>query len=139
MTVLTPDNEITQVPQIGSVPEDASPEELLAALRGRFLYHETETVENDLCYVIRGYFSGTTREDQNDVYVVYKTGGVYKTSGMMDITGAVYPYFQTVDKMEFGENPYILIVTGKVLSADKTSLIVSVIEVDIYTGKAVIK
>ena len=58
---------------------------------------------------------------------------------MKDLTGSAYPYFQTVDKVEFGKDPNPLIVTGKVLSADKTSHTVSVIEVNIYTGKAVVR
>ena len=52
-TVVTQDNETVQLPQTGIVPENASPEALLALLRSRFLYHEKETIENDLCYVIR--------------------------------------------------------------------------------------
>jgi len=133
VTVVTQGNKTEQLPQTGIVPENTSPEELLASLRGRFLYHETETIENDLCYVIRGYFSGTSNGNQNDLYVVYKNGG------MKDLTGSAYPYFQTVDKVEFGKDPNTLIVTGKVLSADKTSHTVSVIEVNIYTGKAVVR
>ena len=131
VTVLTPDNEIVLCPQTGIVPEDASPEELLASLRKRALYHETETIENDLCYVIRGYFSGTAREDQNDLFVVFKNGG------MKPLTDAAFPYFRTVDKMEFGTGPNCLIVTGKVQSADKTALTVSSLEIDVYAGKAV--
>ncbi|MBO7405568.1 MAG: hypothetical protein J6V24_11455, partial [Clostridia bacterium] len=133
VTVLTPDNEVVLCPQTGSVPEDASPEELLASLRKRILYHEAETIENDLCYVIRGYFSGTSSGNQNDLYVVYKNGG------MKDLTGSAYPYFQTVDKMEFGKDPNTLIVTGKVLTADKTDLTASALEIDIHTGTAVVK
>lgn len=108
-----------------------SPEELLDTLRARFLYHETETTENDLCYVTRGYFSGMTRENTDDIYVVYKTGG------MMHIPGPVYKEISAIDKVEFGEDPSVLIVTGRVPTADKTDFIPSTIYVDIFTGEGV--
>ena len=100
----------------------------MKALQSRALYHGTETIENSLCWVIRGYFSGTTQGNQNDLYVVYKDGG------MKDLTGSVFPYFQVVESMKFGK-PDTLVVTGKVLSADKTALTAASIEIDIHTGK----
>ena len=115
------------------VPEARTPEEELNALRQRFLFHETETVENELCYVLRGEFQGTPQGNTNDIQVVYKNGGT------KNLTDSLYPYFQVIDRMEFGTDPKILIVTGRVLSSDKTNLIMSAIEVDIYTGKTLVK
>ncbi len=111
----------------------ATPAEELRALRERFLFHETETVENDLCYVIRGYFSGTTSGNTNDLQVVYKAGGT------KNLTGSVYPYFHMIDRIEFGADPKILIVTGRVLSKDGEKLTPSTLEVDVYTGAAAVR
>ena len=102
---------------------------MLSLLKNRFLYHEVETVENDYCYVIRGYFSGVISGNANDLYVVCKTGE------MKNLTASVWPYFQTVDSMKFGDDPKVLVVSGKVLSADKENLIASRIEVNMDTGE----
>ncbi len=114
-------------------PQPGTPEEQLEALRQRFLFHETGIAENELCYVLSGYFSGTPGGNTNDIQVVYKNGGT------KNLTGSLYPYFHLVDQLEFGADPKILVVTGRVLAADKQSLVVSVVEVDIYTGSTVVR
>ncbi|MBQ3814903.1 MAG: hypothetical protein II836_02505 [Clostridia bacterium] len=129
ITVTVSTGDVEQLPQTGTVPENASAEEVLSLLKNRFLYHEVETVENDYCYVVRGYFSGTSSGNANDLYVVCKTGG------MKNLTASVWPYFQTVDSMKFGDDPKVLVVSGKVLSADKENLIASRIEVNMDTGE----
>jgi hypothetical protein len=98
-------------------------------LKTRFLYHKTKTAENDLCCIIRGYFLRTTSGNANDLFVVYKDGA------MKDLTGSVYLCFSVVDSLKFGDDPKVPIVTGKVLSADKTSFTSSTIQVNIYTGE----
>ncbi len=114
-------------------PAPVTAKEELEALRQRFLFHETETVENELCWVLRGEFQGTPRGNTNDIQVVYKNGGT------KNLTDSLYPYFQVVDRMEFGADPKILIVTGRVLAADKQSLAASAVEIDIYTGSTVVR
>ena len=131
VTVTVSAEEAGQAPQTGTVPPEASAEDVLDMLRSRFLYQEVETIENDLCYVIRGYFSGTTGGNANDLFVVYKTGET------KDLTASVRPHFSVIDGMRFGEDPKVLTVTGKVLSEDGNSFISSAIQIDIYTGKIV--
>ncbi len=131
VTVTVFAEDIGQVPETGSIPSGASAEDVLDTLKNRFLYHEAETVENELCYVIRGYFSGTTGGNTNDLQVVYKAGGT------KNLTGSVYPYFHIVDRIEFGADPKILIVTGRVLDGEQ--LTSSTAEVDVYTGVAVVR
>ncbi len=129
ITVTVSTGDVEQVPQTGTVPENASAEEVMNLLKNRFLYHEVETVENDYCYVIRGYFSGTSSGNANDIFVVYKTGE------MKDLTASVWPTFQAVDSLKFGDDPKLLIVSGKVLSADREDLIASRLEVNLETGE----
>ena len=105
-----------------------TPREQLEAFRQRFLFYEEETVENALCYVLRGEFRGTPGGNTHDVQIIYKNGST------KNLTASVYPYFQVVDHMDFGADPTHLIVTGKILSADRENLVDSTIEVDIYTG-----
>ena len=113
------------------VPATRTPEEELNALRQRFLFHEAETVENELCYVLRGEFRGTTIGNQDTLDVVYKAGGT------KDLTHSLYPYFQVVDRIEFGADPKIMIVTGRILSADKQTSTDSTIKVDIRSGNLI--
>lgn len=113
------------------VPEARTPEEELNALRQRILFHETETVEGELCYVLLGEFRGTTRGTQTTLDVVYKSGGT------KSLYNPVCLYLQAIDSIEFSTDPKILIVKGRILSADRQTLLPSILEVDICTGEAV--
>ena len=110
-------------------PMPGTAEEELNALRQRILFHETETVENELCYVLRGEFQGTPRGNTGDIQVVCKNGGT------KNLTGSLSPYVQVIDSMEFGADPKILVVTGRILSADKQTFLPSILEVNICTGE----
>ena len=110
-------------------PMPVTAEEELEALRQRVLFHEEETIENELCWVLLGEFRGTTRGTQNTLDVVYKSGG---TKSLYD---PVYRYFHGVDSIEFSSDPKILIVKGRVLSADRETLLPSTLEVNICTGE----
>ena len=102
--------------------------QLLEELRSRPLYTEVETIENDRCYVIRGYFSGTPDGTTDDIFVVYKYGGT------RDLYSSVYPYFSVVDSIGFSEDKdYILTVKGRVLSEDKESYTDATAEINIYS------
>ncbi len=83
--------------------------------------------------MVRGVGSGTTGGNTDG------RQGVYKAGGTKNLTGSVYPYFHIVDRMEFGADPKILIVTGRVLSEDGEKLTSSTAEVDVYTGVAVVR
>ncbi len=113
------------------VPAARTPEEELNNLRQRPLFYETETVENELCYVLRGEFRGTPRGNQKTLDVVYKSGGT------KSLYNPVCLSFQAIDSIEFSSDPKILIVKGRVLSADRQTLLPSTLEVNIYTGETV--
>lgn len=112
-------------------PMPGTAEEELEALRQRVLFHETATVENELCWVLLGEFRGTTRGTQTTLDVVYKSGGT------KSLYNPVCLSFQAIDSIEFSSDPKILIVKGRVLSADRQTLLPSTLEVNIYTGETV--
>lgn len=125
-----PDTDLTET------NNEANPEEerakkaalLLEELRSRPLYTEVETIENDRCYVIRGYFSGTPDGVTDDIFVVYKYGGT------RNLTSLVYQYFSVVDSIAFSEEKdYVLSVKGRVLSEDKESYTDATAEINIYS------
>ena len=136
-----PDNEIEQNETVNPDEVDADKKDdtfdkdtankvalLLEELRSRPLYTEVETIENDRCYVIRGYFSGTPDGTTDDIFVVYKYGGT------RNLYSFVYPYFSVVDSIGFSEEKdYVLTVKGRVLSEDKESYTDATAEINIYS------
>ena len=128
----------TPAPGTDNIETDdtANPEEerakkaalLLEELRSRPFYTEVETIDNDRCYVLRGYFTRPLSGVTDDLYVVYKYGGT------RNLSSAVYPYFAAVDSICFSEEKdYILTVKGRVLSEDKENYTDSTAEINIYS------
>ncbi len=125
-----PDTDLTETNDAENPEEERAKKAalLLEELRSRPLYTEVETIENDRCYVIRGYFSGTPDGVTDDIFVVYKYGGT------RDITSLVYQYLDSVDNIVFSlEKDYVLTVTGRVLSEDKENYTDSTVRFNIYS------
>ena len=133
-----PGNEITvsisTTEEVGGIilAHDASPLEVFQSVKNSILfYHETLSAENSLCYITCGYQSGTPQGNKNLLMAVYKDGG------KKDLTSSVFTVLQTADSLSFGEDPAVLVVKGRVLSADKQTLTDATIKVDIQSGNRI--
>ncbi|MBQ3954773.1 MAG: hypothetical protein II680_02710, partial [Clostridia bacterium] len=62
---------------------------------------------------------------------------VYRDGGTKELTSSVFTVLQTVDSLSFGEDPAVLVVRGKALSADKQTSVDSTIKVDIRSGNRI--
>ena len=107
--------------------------QILDNIRSRRWYVEEEIIENDRCYVFRGYFM---KQEYNPSLKVPLNviGVVYKYGGARDLTSAVYQHFTVVDSIAFSEEKdYILTVKGRVLSEDNETYTDATAEFNIYS------
>lgn len=121
----TDDGKIIDITDEDTVKKVA---QILEDLRSRRYYVEVETIENDRCYVIRGYFLIPENDPVDEICVVYKYGDT------RFLTSSVYPYFSVVDSIAFSEErDYMLTVKGRVLSEDNETYTDATAEINIYS------